>query len=302
MQIIQIKNLLKKYGKFKAVNNTSFYVNDGETFGILGPNGAGKTTTLEMIEGLRSISGGSIVVDGLDVKKHPDKVKRIIGVQLQSSTYFEKLKLSELLSLFASFYKTKVDTKEILEEVGLESKAGSYVNTLSGGQKQRFSIASTLVNNPKIIFLDEPTTGLDPQARRNVWDLVEKIRAKGHTIVLTTHYMEEAEKLCDRIAIMDSGKIVALDTPFELIKKYGSGSVISFKSSEDFSKDFLKKLEAVKDVKIDDHYYEITSNDDIETLKEIMKLKNTKKIIELAIKPSNLENVFLNLTGKKLRE
>jgi ABC-2 type transport system ATP-binding protein len=302
MQIIDVKNLTKKYGKFKAVNNTSFSVNDGETFGILGPNGAGKTTTLEMIEGLRSISGGSIIVDGIEVKKNPDQVKKIIGVQLQSSTYFEKLKLSELLNLFASFYKTKIDTKVILEEVELEQKAGSYVNTLSGGQKQRFSIASTLVNNPKIIFLDEPTTGLDPQARRNVWDLVERIRAKGHTIVLTTHYMEEAEKLCDRIAIMDSGKIVALDTPFELIKKYGSGSVISFKSSEDFSKEYLKKLKAVKDVKIDDHYYELTSNDDIETLKEIMNLKNTKKILELAIKPSNLENVFLNLTGKKLRE
>lgn len=215
--IIEVKNLKKEYGKVKAVRGVSFSVEEGEVFGILGPNGAGKTTTLEMMEGLREVSSGSINVDGIDVRKNPDDVKEIIGVQLQSSAFFEHLSLTELLKVFRDLYSTRRDPHELLKEVGLSKKAKAQVKELSGGQKQRFSIAAALVNDPTVLFLDEPTTGLDPQARRNLWELVQQIKAKGKTIILTTHYMDEAELLCDRIAIMDNGKIIALDTPQNLI-------------------------------------------------------------------------------------
>ena len=190
----------------------------GEIFGILGPNGAGKTTTLEMIEALRPIDGGTATIDGVDVASNPYKIRAVIGVQPQSPAFQDKTKLSELIELFAAAYGEKVNVKEFLDDVNLGEKASSYVETLSGGQKQRLSIAAALVHNPKIFFMDEPTTGLDPQARRNLWDLVEKVRDKGISVILTTHYMDEAEVLCDRVAIMDNGKIIALDTPKKLIK------------------------------------------------------------------------------------
>ncbi len=215
--IIEVKNLKKEYGKVKAVRGISFSVKEGEVFGILGPNGAGKTTTLEMMEGLRDVSNGSINIDGIDVCKNPDDVKEIIGVQLQSSAFFEHLSLTELLKVFRDLYSTRRDPHELLKEVGLSKKSKAQVKELSGGQKQRFSIAAALVNDPTVLFLDEPTTGLDPQARRNLWELVQQIKSKGKTIILTTHYMDEAELLCDRIAIMDNGKIIALDTPQNLI-------------------------------------------------------------------------------------
>ena len=190
----------------------------GEIFGILGPNGAGKTTTLEMIEALRPIDGGTATIDGVDVASNPYKIRAVIGVQPQSPAFQDKTKLSELIELFAAAYGEKVNVKEFLDDVNLGEKASSYVETLSGGQKQRLSIAAALVHNPKIFFMDEPTTGLDPQARRNLWDLVEKVRDKGISVILTTHYMDEAEVLCDRVEIMDNGKIIALDTPKKLIK------------------------------------------------------------------------------------
>lgn len=217
--IIDVKNLTKKYRDFVAVNDISFSVETGETFGILGPNGAGKTTTLEMIEGLKVLSSGSILLDGKDVEKETDAVKSVIGVQLQSSSFFENLNLVELLDMFAAMYGRAVDPMELLAEVELTDKANAEVKELSGGQKQRFSIAVGLVNDPKVLFLDEPTTGLDPQARRHLWELVKSIKAKGKTVILTTHYMDEAEVLCDRIAIMDAGKIIELDTPKNLIQK-----------------------------------------------------------------------------------
>ncbi len=216
-KIIEVNNLSKKYNGLKAVDNISFSVNKGEIFGILGPNGAGKTTTLEIIEGLRKADEGKITINGNDVRKHPYKVKKIIGVQLQSSSFFDRLSLEELLVLFGSLYNRDINAEEILEEVELTEKKKSYVNKLSGGQKQRFSIASALVNDPVALFLDEPTTGLDPQARRHLWNLIKNIRAKGKTIIITTHYMEEAEFLCDRVAIMDRGKITRLEHPDVLI-------------------------------------------------------------------------------------
>lgn len=216
-KIISVENLLKNYGNFEAVNGISFEVYEGEIFGLLGPNGAGKSTTLEIIETLRDKTSGKIFVDGHDLDKQPNEIKKIIGVQLQTSGFYPNLNLLELIKLFAGLYNKEVDAFELLDRVNLRDKAKSKVKELSGGQKQRFSIATTLINDPKIIFLDEPTTGLDPQARRNLWDLVLNIREKGTTVIITTHYMDEAEYLCDRVAIIDSGRIVALNTPDQLI-------------------------------------------------------------------------------------
>lgn len=216
--ILTVKNLTKSYNRKKVVKGVSFQVNKGEIFGILGPNGAGKTTTLEMIETMRSIDSGSAVLDGIDVTASPWQIKEIIGVQPQSAAFEEKTKLTELLELFAATYGRKVNAKKLLDDVQLSEKYGSYAEKLSGGQRQRFSIATALVNEPRVMFLDEPTTGLDPQARRNLWDLIREIRGKGVTVILTTHYMEEAEVLCDRVAIMDDGEIIAMDTPKKLVK------------------------------------------------------------------------------------
>ena len=248
--IISVKNLVKKYDKFTAVNNISFEVKQGEIFGILGPNGAGKTTTLEIMETLKPLTKGTVTIDGYDVTKHPLEVKRRIGVQLQSSAFYPELSLTELLDMFAAMYDVKINPMDMLKEVELEDKAKSYVKQLSGGQKQRFSIASTLINEPKVIFLDEPTTGLDPQARIHLWEMVQKINKAGVTIVLTTHYMDEAEQLCDRLAVMDHGKILKIGTPHTFI--------------QDLLKSGFKK--------------------------------------EVKPEPANLEDVFLNLTGRQLRE
>lgn len=245
--IVEVKNLKKKYGNKTTVKNISFDVKKGEIFGILGPNGAGKTTTLEMIEALRPIDGGTAVLDGIDVSAHPHKVKQVIGVQLQSSSFFDKLTLRELLRMFGSMYDERVHPDKLLADVNLKDKAKSYVDTLSGGQKQRFSVASALVNKPKVLFLDEPTTGLDPQARRNLWDLIKSIRDKGITVVMTSHYMEEAQLLCDRVAIMDNGKIIALDTPANLVKS--------------LLKKGFKKEQEVEQADLEDVFIDLTGKD-----------------------------------------
>lgn len=216
-KIIEVQNLVKKYGDFEAVKGISFSVPQGEIFGLLGPNGAGKSTTLEIIETLRTKTSGKVFVDGLDLDKEPNEIKKIIGVQLQTSGYYPGLNLSELIKLFGGLYNQRVDVMEMLNLVNLKDKAKAKYKELSGGQKQRFSIATTLINRPKIIFLDEPTTGLDPQARRNLWDLIRDIRSKGTTVIMTTHYMDEAEVLCDRVAVIDSGKIIAIDTPDKMV-------------------------------------------------------------------------------------
>jgi ABC-2 type transport system ATP-binding protein len=216
---IVVDGLRKTYGNLIAVDGISFRVKEREIFGLLGPNGAGKTTTVEILEGLRDADDGRATVAGIDVRKDPEKVKSLIGVQLQSSAFFDGLSLLELLDMFAALYGRSVDAMAILKKVDLTEKARSQVNKLSGGQKQRFSIATALVNEPRILFLDEPTTGLDPQARRNLWELAQSIRAEGRTIVLTTHYMDEAETLCDRVAIMDHGKILAMEPPDTLIQR-----------------------------------------------------------------------------------
>jgi len=214
---IQVSGLVKKYGEQKAVNDISFTLNKGEIVGFLGPNGAGKSTTLEIIETLRDKTSGEVIVDGFNLDQSPDAIKKIIGVQLQSSGYYPGLNLTELIHLFGGLYNRTVNPTELLKLVNLTDKAKAKYKELSGGQKQRFSIATTLINQPRIIFLDEPTTGLDPQARRNLWDLISDIRSKGTTVIITTHYMDEAEYLCDRVAIVDAGRIVAINSPHQLI-------------------------------------------------------------------------------------
>ena len=240
--VVVARDLRKRYGSVQAVDGVSFEIAEGEVFGILGPNGAGKTTSLEMIEGMRSIDSGSALVDGVDVSADPRGVKSRIGIQLQASSFFDELNLVELLDLFGHLYGRRVDAMALLADVELTEKARSQVRTLSGGQKQRFSIAAALVNDPRVLFLDEPTTGLDPQARRHLWGLVRQIRDRGHTVVLTTHYMEEAEELCDRVAIMDAGRIIALDKPLGLIDALlGRG----------FTKERVERLANLEDVFID---------------------------------------------------
>jgi ABC-2 type transport system ATP-binding protein len=242
--ILKIKNLTKVYDGISVVDGISFEVKRGEVFGILGPNGAGKTTTLEMIETMRPIDGGSIELDGLDVAKDTDAVKRIIGVQPQSPAFQDKNRLTEIIELFAAAYGEKVDPMKLLKEVQLEEKGSSFAEQLSGGQRQRLSIAAALVHNPKVFFMDEPTTGLDPQARRNLWDLTREVRDKGVTVVMTTHYMDEAEILCDRVAIMDQGKIIAIDTPKNLINQ--------------LLKRGFKKHEEVQQANLEDVFIDLT--------------------------------------------
>lgn len=217
MPIIEVADLRKSYGDFQAVKGVSFQVYEREIFGLLGPNGAGKTTTLEIIETLRDKTSGEVTVCGLSIDQDANKIKRMIGVQLQAAGYYPSLTLLELVDLFAGLYNVEVDPMEMLRKVNLEEKARAKFKELSGGQKQRFSIATTLINQPSIIFLDEPPTGLDPQARRNLWELIRQVRDSGTTVVITTHYMDEAEQLCDRVAVMESGRVIALDSPDKLI-------------------------------------------------------------------------------------
>ena len=244
---IDVDNLRKSYGSVVAVDSISFQVERREIFGLLGPNGAGKTTTVEILEGLREADAGRAIVSGVDVRKDPRAVKGLIGVQLQSSAFFSGLSLVELLDMFASLYGRTVNARELLRKVDLEEKAKSTVDKLSGGQKQRFSIATALVNEPRILFLDEPTTGLDPQARRNLWELAQTIRSEDRTMVLTTHYMEEAETLCDRVAIMDRGKILALDTPQALVQNL-------------LAKGFRRQRVAERDANLEDVFIDMTGH------------------------------------------
>lgn len=245
--ILEVKGLQKSYDGKKVVDGISFSVKKGEIFGILGPNGAGKTTTLEMIETLREIDGGTATIAGIDVSKDPFRVRGMIGVQPQSPGFQDKTKLTELIQMFAAAYGEKVNPKKFLDEVNLGEKANSYVENLSGGQKQRFSIVAALVHNPKVFFLDEPTTGLDPQARRHLWELIEEVRDRGISVILTTHYMDEAEILCDRVAIMDKGKIIKLDTPKNLIR--------------DLLKTGFKKKQRVEQADLEDVFIDLTGKD-----------------------------------------
>lgn len=242
VNIIQVEGLRKSYGDLKAVDGLSFAVGAGEVFGILGPNGAGKTTTVEILEGMREPDSGTALVNGIDVQKYPREVKKVVGIQLQSSAFFDRLNLAEILDVMASIYRRQINAMELLGTVELADRAKSLFRDLSGGQKQRFSVASTLVNDPVLLFLDEPTTGLDPQARRHMWELIQRFKSEGRTVLLTTHYMEEAAELCDRVAIMDHGKIVAIDRPAALVDNL---------ISRGFEKERVESLANLEDVFLD---------------------------------------------------
>jgi len=241
-EAIRVESLVKRFGSLTAVDQVSFTVEQGEIFGILGPNGAGKTTTLEIIEGLQTPTGGTVTVLGLDILKHARRVKARIGVQLQSSAYFDYLSLKEILALLGTFYPKHMAPDTLLDQVGLLDKSGSKINQLSGGQKQRFTVAASLINDPELVILDEPTTGLDPQARRNVWGLIRQIHDRNSTVVLTTHYMEEAEALCDRLAIMHQGKLVAIDTPRNLIDQLEATYTVKLVMSRPLSESQVTSL------------------------------------------------------------
>jgi ABC-2 type transport system ATP-binding protein len=301
---VEVKDLTKTYGNLVAVNKVNFTIQEGEIFGLLGPNGAGKTTTIEMIEGLRKPDAGSIQVCNIDVTKGADKVKEIIGVQLQSTSVYERIRVGEVIDLFGGYYQKSLPTADILQEISLDEKRNSFVESLSGGQKQRLALALTLVNDPQVLFLDEPTTALDPQARRSVWDIIERLRQKGKTIILNTHYMEEAERLCDRVGIMDYGQIIALDTPSNLISKQNLDSAVEFTSSAAPNKEFLEKLPAVNKVTQDGEKFILHTGEALRLLVEIVRLYEQKQLdlANISVRAATLEDVFLELTGRRLRE
>ncbi len=307
--VIKVSDLRKNFAKTKAVQGISFSVAKGSITAFLGPNGAGKTTTLEMLEGLLKPSGGTIEVLGFNPVKKPDEVKRRIGIQLQTANYYQFLRLKELLVLFASFYNRKVDADKLLNIVGLADKKNAYVDQLSGGQKQRFSIVSTLVNDPQIIFLDEPTTGLDPQARRNLWEIIAEIKRQGKTIILTTHYMEEAQYLADKIFIIDKGKIVAQGTTKQLIAQLPNPYRIEITSAKKIKLEKLRALSGVISGTVatnttGEYEYSLGTKNIHQTLPAVVKYLEKEKIAfeDIAVAPSNLEDVFLTLTGKELRD
>ncbi|QED47757.1 ABC transporter ATP-binding protein [Cytobacillus dafuensis] len=303
-EIIKVQNLVKKYGDFTAVNGIEFQVKKGEVFGLLGPNGAGKTTTLEMLVGLRKPDDGTAFIDGFDITRELNKIKEVIGVQLQSTSLFELLTVKEILHLYASFYNNQVSIPALIEDMLLTDKSKNRIKSLSGGQKQRLAIALALVHDPKIIFLDEPTTGLDPQARRTLWDIIIRLKERGKTIVLTTHYMDEAHVLCDRIAIMDQGQLIALDTPSLLVKNLQSDSAVEFRFQDESLEVDLKGIEGVKQVGNHKDTYVLYTDDLQTTLTRLIQTASDKnlKLVDLQTRTATLEDVFIHMTGRRLRE
>ena len=303
---IRVEGLVKRYGSFTAVDQVSFTVNRGEIFGILGPNGAGKTTTLEVIEGLLAPTEGEGTVLGLDVLKRRNEVKARIGVQLQSSAYFDYLSLKEILSLMGSFYPKRIEPQTLLEQVGLLDKSGSYVKHLSGGQVQRFTVAASLINDPELLFLDEPTTGLDPQARRNIWGLIREIHQRGVTVVLTTHYMEEAEELCDRLAIMDGGSLKAVDTPRNLVGRLQAAYTVKLAMDNPLTEDQMASLNGSVEFvqELDGNSYLLRLKSGPSSLGKVLDemVRSDINLERLEIAPVTLEDVFLELTGNELRD
>jgi ABC-2 type transport system ATP-binding protein len=301
---VEVKDLTKRYGNLVSVNKVSFTIEEGEIFGLLGPNGAGKTTTLEMIEGLRKPDEGLIQVCGIDVIKRANEIKEIIGVQLQSTSIYDRIKVDEAIDLFRGYYQKSSPTAEILQEVSLDEKKDSFVISLSGGQKQRLALALALVNDPKVIFLDEPTTALDPQARRNMWEIIEGLSKKEKTIILNTHYMEEAERLCQRVGIMDHGNIIALDTPVNLISKQNMDSAVEFTCLDNIGKEFFEKFPKVDKVNQNGQIFILHTREASSLLTEIVKLQEQNKLHfqNITTRSATLEDVFLELTGRALRE
>jgi len=304
--VIEVEHLVKHYGSIKAVDDISFQVMPGEAFGMLGPNGAGKTTTVEIIEGLRSADSGRVSVLGLDISKVPTRIKQRIGIQLQAPSLLPLVSVQEILNLFAGFYERSLPVDDVLELLALKGSRKVLVKNLSGGQQQRLSVAMALINDPDIAFLDEPTTGLDPQARRGLWSVIEDMRSRGKTIFLTTHYMEEAERLCDRVAIIDHGKIIALDSPQDLIRNYFEEKAIQFELEPPPPEIVLQTFPGTTSVAIDVNEVVVYSNDIPATMSAILKYAEkvdlTGQLKNLYVREATLEDVFLKLTGRKIRE
>lgn len=301
--IIDVRNLVKSYHYKTAVNNVSFTVGRAEIFGLLGPNGAGKTTTLEMMEGIRTSDTGTAILAGLDIRKQKHAIQRLIGVQLQATTLFPELTLLETLHFFGSLYPRALDPGQLLKELALEDKAKAHPQDLSGGQRQRLAMAIALVNDPQILFLDEPTAALDPQSRRMLWDIVLRLRTQGKTIILTTHFMDEAQILCDRIAIMDDGNIIALDTPAGLIGRLGAQATIDCHLDGSTLKSDIEELTGVTGVHQTNERYLIYTSNMQPTLVAVLDYANAKGITltDLQVRTTTLEDVFLELTGRQLR-
>ena len=317
---VQVENLVKRFGTFTAVDGVTFAVERGEVFGILGPNGAGKTTTLEIIESLQKPTEGRVSVLGLDVQSKASEVKARIGVQLQASAYYDYLNLTEILALLGSFYPKKAAPAILLEQVGLSDKAVNRVAELSGGQKQRFAVAASLVNNPELVVLDEPTTGLDPQARRNLWSLIKEVNQRGVTVVLTTHSMDEAELLCSRLAIMDHGKLLAVDTPRNLVNKLEASYAVKLTMDQPMTMAQLEALNGRVEVLQSGEQDDPGAKDGESSSAEntyLLRLANSPSALKsmldeiakiglglenLQITPVTLEDVFLELTGTELRD
>jgi ABC-2 type transport system ATP-binding protein len=302
--VIRVRGLTKRYGDVEAVAGIDFEVAKGEIFGLLGPNGAGKTTTVEILEGLRQPDGGEVSVLGVDVTRDADQLKPRIGVSLQTAALYPKLTVTELIDLFRSFYPRARSTEELIDALELGERRAARSEVLSGGQRQRLAVALSLVNDPELVFLDEPTTGLDPAARRSLWEIVREFRAQGRSVLLTTHYMEEAEILCDRIAIMDHGRILEMGTVEELVSKHFQERTVRFDRLEGLAHDELAALPAVTSVKEDATEVLIYTRDPGPTIGGLLDLADSRGLEpkNLGIRRATLEDVFLDLTGRALRD
>ena len=303
-QVIQVENLTKRYGDVEAVRGISFAVEEGEVFGLLGPNGAGKTSTIEILEGLRTPDGGKLSVCGYDPRTHADELKHEIGAALQSTSLPDKIRVAEAIRLFASFYKRRRNVDDLLKRFGLEEKRNAFYSSLSGGQKQRLAIAMALVNDPKVLFLDEPTAGLDPQVRREIYDVIEELKNEKKTIVLTTHYIEEAEKLCDRVAIVDHGKLIIEGTPRALKQGSADKTRIEVRLAKPESNDTLKCLDGVSDCRDINGAFVLHCQRPPQAIVALVKHLEAQgnELVSLEIASPSLEDVFIELTGRRLRD
>ncbi|MDE3109255.1 MAG: ABC transporter ATP-binding protein [Acidobacteriota bacterium] len=302
--IIQVENLQKTYGAVHAVRGITFSVEAGEVFGLLGPNGAGKTSTVEILEGLRTADSGLVRVCGLDPDASGNEFKQNIGAVLQSTSLPDKLRVKEAIDLFADFYKRRADTRQLLKQFQLEEKQSAYYMHLSGGQKQRLALAMALVNDPKVVFLDEPTAGLDPQVRREIYAIIEQLRRENTTVLLTTHYIEEAERLCDRVAIVDHGKVIAMGTPRELKHRAAGTTRIEVRSARPVVDGILSRLEGVSDSREFEGTYVLHSSQPPQTIVALVKAleQENNELQSLEMFSPSLEDVFIELTGRHLRE
>jgi len=302
--VLQVENLVKRYGDVEAVRGVSFSVEEGEVFGLLGPNGAGKTSTIEVLEGLRVADGGGATVCGLDPQRNPNELKNEIGATLQATSLPEKLRVSEAIRLFAGFYKRTRNPNDLLKRFGLAEKRHSFYSQLSGGQKQRLALAMALVNDPRVLFLDEPTAGLDPQVRREIYGIIEELKREKKTIVLTTHYIEEAEKLCDRVAIIDHGKLIASGTPRELKQRSGDTTRLEVRLAKPALREELSKLDGVSDALEADGSYVLHCQRTAPAIVSLVKYLEARgnELVSLEIATPSLEDVFIELTGRRLRD